>query len=260
MTNSPFIPSRRMKEKRRSNPEHSSQPHLRIQHYLHWEEQPTWVFLNVGEWELGGLHTQGACLDVAMFTVVGTALGRSCSALWTSWGEMWVQTAKKCYLGSWVPFLSFIQHCKKKKNQKTIYSGWQNMLMRLLAFSLSATRMWIEEWNVSWEAGSPLSGFPCVHANAIVSWSGSSAEHWRVQFDVCSNLCAPAQWELREGCEEGQSSLLQTRVVNSSMTYLNFAQKSLLHYSLACLDHVNKKIHFNSERKVTQRSHSLFPC
>lgn len=67
---------------------------------------------------LGGLHLQGACLDDPMFTVMRTALQRSCSASWTSWGGMWVRTAKKCYLGSWVPFLSFFSTAKKEKRKK----------------------------------------------------------------------------------------------------------------------------------------------
>lgn len=119
---------------------------------------------------------------------------------------------------------------------------------------LFATMTWIEEWIVFWESRVSLVSFRCMYANTILSWNGSSAEHWRVQF-VCSN---PVKWGWG-GCKEGQLALLslQTRVFRSSMMYLNFVQKSLLHYSLACLDHVNRKIHFNSE--VTQRSHSLFP-
>lgn len=35
---------------------------------------------------LGALHLQRAWFDGTMFIVVGTALGRPCSALWTNWG------------------------------------------------------------------------------------------------------------------------------------------------------------------------------
>lgn len=89
--------------RRREERNHSSQPQLRIQHH------PTWLFLN-DRWmrDLGGLYLQAAYFDGTVFTFAGTALGRSCSALWTIWGWLWVKTAKKCYLGSWVPFLPFL--------------------------------------------------------------------------------------------------------------------------------------------------------
>lgn len=47
MTDSSFIPSQRMEEKRGENPENLSQPQLRIQHT--WEEHTTWLSLNVSE-------------------------------------------------------------------------------------------------------------------------------------------------------------------------------------------------------------------
>lgn len=69
---------------------------------------------------LGALHLQGACFDgTMMFTVVGTALVEALLSPVNqlSGGGMWVKTAKKCYLGSWVPFLSFFFLAKRKSVQ-----------------------------------------------------------------------------------------------------------------------------------------------
>lgn len=72
---------------------------------------------------------QGAHFDGTMFRVAGTAHRRSCSALWTSWGEMWVEAVKKCYLSTWVPFPSFFFSSAKinflkKKSVQAIKACW----------------------------------------------------------------------------------------------------------------------------------------
>lgn len=98
----PFIPSGRMEEKGGgpwkfipATTRDSTQPYL--------EEHPTWC-----SWpSVSGLAPEAAPeqgpSDGTVFTV---ALGKPCWALRTSWGEMWVKTAKTCY-GTWVPFFFF---------------------------------------------------------------------------------------------------------------------------------------------------------
>lgn len=79
-------------------------------------------------------------------------------------------------------------------------------------------------------------------------------------------VCSTQTCETGKGAGKDRisfASALWWSTVNSFLAYLNFAQKSTLHYSSACLGHVNssiRKIYFNSERKVTQRIRSLFPC
>lgn len=149
---------------------------------------------------------QGAHFDGTMFRVAGTAHRRSCSALWTSWGEMWVEAVKKCYLSTWVPFPSFFFssakiNFKKKKN-----------LFRLLkpadwALALPPVPMaWTEERNVSWKSRVFLSVLSHTDANTIMSWSGSSAAHWRIQPGFVVSVCVfyTNLWE-EEGHREGQN-------------------------------------------------------
>lgn len=114
LTSSPFIPSQRMEEKGggeswRVIPATTQDPTL-----PELGGTPYRIVLGCrGVRGLGALHLQGTWFDGTMFIVVGAALGRPCSALWTNWGGMWVKTAKKCYLSSWVPFLSLFSTEKK---------------------------------------------------------------------------------------------------------------------------------------------------
>lgn len=118
---SSFTPSQRMEEKRRENLENSSQPRLRIQHT--WEEHATWLSLKISELVMQATrtHKQGARFDGTMFRVAGTAHRRSCSALWTSWGEMWVEAVKKYYLSTWVPFRSYFLALQKINLKKNLF-------------------------------------------------------------------------------------------------------------------------------------------
>lgn len=179
--------------------------------------------------ELRGLHTT-----------------RSCSALWTSWGEMWVEAVKKC-LSTWVPFCSF-SNCKnkfkKKKSVQAIKACWLGSCLSLYPWpDLSGMPLG--------KAGSPLSVLSHTHLEAVLLQRTEESSLVLLFQFVC-----PAQT-----CEKGKgagkdrisvASALWWSTVNSFLTYLNFAQKSTLHYSLACLGHVNssiRKIYFNSERK-----------
>lgn len=136
------------------------------------------------------------------------------------------------------------------------------MLIRLLPFSLYPWPELRSGMSLG-KAGSPLWVWSHTHANTIVSWSGSSAAHCRIQPGFVVPVCV-FHTNLRRGRVPGRTELaLQWGTVNSFLTDFNFAQKSTLQYPSACLGHVNssiRKIYFNSERKVTQRTRSLSPC
>lgn len=68
-------------------------------------------------------------------------------------------------------------------------------------------------------------------------------------------VCSTQTCEKRKGTGKDRisfASALWWSIVNSFLTYLNFAQKSTLHYSSTCLGHVNssvRKIYFSLGKK-----------
>lgn len=201
----PFIPSGRMEEKGGgpwkfipATTRDSTQPYL--------EEHPTWC-----SWpSVSGLAPEAAPeqgpSDGTVFTV---ALGKPCWALRTSWGEMWVKTAKTCY-GTWVPFFFFFPLWALKACS-----------FGLLLFSL---QLWhgLRSGRSPGKAGSPFSGFRCLHASATVACNGSSAVHWRIQFGfLLFQLVCSSPVRRGEGTRKDRISFASAShqgMVNSFMT------------------------------------------
>lgn len=201
---SSFTPSQRMEEKRRENLENSSQPRLRIQHT--WEEHATWLSLKISELVMQATrtHKQGARFDGTMFRVAGTAHRRSCSALWTSWGEMWVEAVKKYYLSTWVPFRSYFLALQKinfkKKSVQAIKACWWGSCLSLCTHGLNwGAECLLEKQGLCCGCGVTPMPTPLCLEVVLLQCTAESSPVLLFQF-----VCSTQTWE-GEGCREGQN-------------------------------------------------------